>query len=150
MNTLASLNRVCLQVNARRSIYTLRVQNKLNRRSPKTSLLQRNVCNKRSGHDNLDRNLKATITLEDGSVFVGTSFGAEKAIAGEVVFSTGMVGYTESLTDPSFKGQVTCLMIVDFISKDGVTFYNQPRPSDIDSHLPYGWKLWRALDHEDG
>lgn len=44
--------------------------------------------------------------LEDGSVFEGTSFGAAKAVAGEVVFSTGMTGYVESLTDPSFAGQI--------------------------------------------
>ena len=51
--------------------------------------------------------MKAKITLEDGSVFEGISFGAEKPVNGEVVFSTGMVGYTESLTDPSYRGQVT-------------------------------------------
>jgi hypothetical protein len=37
------------------------------------------------------------------------SFGAERDIAGEVVFSTGMVGYPEALTDPSFRGQVLVL-----------------------------------------
>ena len=42
----------------------------------------------------------------------GISFGAEKPVNGEVVFSTGMVGYTESLTDPSFRGQVVCCSIV--------------------------------------
>ena len=58
-----------------------------------------------SGRDP-ESHVKATITLEDGSVFEGISFGAEKAVNGEVVFSTGMVGYTEALTDPSFRGQV--------------------------------------------
>jgi carbamoyl-phosphate synthase (ammonia) len=76
---------------------------------PPTSNLFRSVCNTKYGKDNLDRSIKATITLEDGSVFVGTSFGAETPVAGEVVFSTGMVGYTESLTDPSFKGQILTL-----------------------------------------
>lgn len=46
------------------------------------------------------------LILDDGTVFVGKSFGAEKANAGEVVFSTAMVGYPESLTDPSYKGQI--------------------------------------------
>lgn len=46
------------------------------------------------------------LILEDGSQFEGISFGAEKSIAGEVVFSTGMVGYPESLTDPSYLGQI--------------------------------------------
>ncbi|HAE83045.1 MAG TPA: carbamoyl-phosphate synthase (glutamine-hydrolyzing) small subunit, partial [Ktedonobacter sp.] len=41
--------------------------------------------------------------------FEGTSFGYERASAGEVVFSTGMVGYPESLTDPSFAGQILTL-----------------------------------------
>jgi carbamoyl-phosphate synthase small subunit len=51
----------------------------------------------------------AKLVLEDGSIFHGFSFGAKKSSAGEVVFSTGMVGYPESLTDPSFKGQILCL-----------------------------------------
>jgi hypothetical protein len=49
---------------------------------------------------------KATLVLEDGSRFPAQSFGSEKPVAGEVVFTTGMVGYTESLTDPSYSGQV--------------------------------------------
>lgn len=49
------------------------------------------------------------LILEDGSSFEGRSFGAEKAMAGEVVFSTGMTGYPESLTDPSYKGQILIL-----------------------------------------
>ena len=48
----------------------------------------------------------ATLTLEDGTSLTGYSFGAHESVAGEVVFSTGMVGYAESLTDPSYKGQV--------------------------------------------
>lgn len=51
----------------------------------------------------------AKLILEDGSIFEGKSFGAEKAVAGEVVFSTGMTGYPESLTDPSYKGQILIL-----------------------------------------
>lgn len=46
------------------------------------------------------------LVLENGSVFEGYSFGYEKSIAGEVVFSTSMVGYPESLTDPSYAGQI--------------------------------------------
>jgi carbamoyl-phosphate synthase small subunit len=47
--------------------------------------------------------------LEDGTVFDGIGFGYPSEIAGEVVFNTGMVGYTEVLTDPSYKGQILCL-----------------------------------------
>lgn len=49
------------------------------------------------------------LILEDGYEYEGYSFGAHTSIAGEVVFSTGMVGYPESLTDPSYKGQVLIL-----------------------------------------
>jgi carbamoyl-phosphate synthase small subunit len=49
------------------------------------------------------------LILEDGSTFHGKSFGYEGSIAGEVVFNTAMTGYPESLTDPSYKGQVLVL-----------------------------------------
>ncbi|MCD7971920.1 MAG: glutamine-hydrolyzing carbamoyl-phosphate synthase small subunit [Candidatus Azobacteroides sp.] len=49
---------------------------------------------------------KALLILDDGSVFEGISFGYEKSVAGEIVFNTAMVGYPESLTDPSYKGQI--------------------------------------------
>src|SRR5487761_555272 len=50
------------------------------------------------------------LVLEDGEVFDGYSFGAShsSAIIGEVVFNTGMVGYTEAMTDPSYTGQILC------------------------------------------
>jgi len=47
--------------------------------------------------------------IEDGSIFDGIGFGYPADIAGEVVFNTGMVGYTETLTDPSYRGQILCL-----------------------------------------
>ncbi|KAI0065216.1 carbamoyl-phosphate synth [Artomyces pyxidatus] len=54
--------------------------------------------------------LDAVLELADGTAFRGISFGAEhKSIAGECVFQTGMVGYTESLTDPSYEGQILIL-----------------------------------------
>ncbi|KAK8191795.1 uncharacterized protein BKA78DRAFT_353075 [Phyllosticta capitalensis] len=46
------------------------------------------------------------LQLQDGKNFEGYSFGAAKSIAGELVFQTGMVGYPESLTDPSYRGQI--------------------------------------------
>lgn len=49
---------------------------------------------------------KAILVLEDGTVFEGKSFGCEKACSGEVVFNTAMTGYPESLTDPSYEGQI--------------------------------------------
>ena len=47
-----------------------------------------------------------TLILDDGSRFHGKSFGYEKPVAGEVVFNTAMTGYPESLTDPSYAGQL--------------------------------------------
>ncbi|KAF7558388.1 hypothetical protein G7046_g5775 [Stylonectria norvegica] len=47
-----------------------------------------------------------SLELQDGSVYQGYSFGAQKSIAGELVFQTGMVGYPESVTDPSYRGQI--------------------------------------------
>jgi carbamoyl-phosphate synthase small subunit len=49
---------------------------------------------------------KAELVLEDGSIYRGFSFGHDSSTAGEVVFSTGMVGYPKSLTDPSYSGQI--------------------------------------------
>ena len=48
----------------------------------------------------------AKLILDDGHVFNGFSFGFEKAVNGEVVFNTAMMGYPESLTDPSYSGQI--------------------------------------------
>lgn len=49
---------------------------------------------------------RATLILDDGSQFTGRCFGSERATAGEVVFNTAMTGYPESLTDPSYAGQI--------------------------------------------
>ncbi len=51
----------------------------------------------------------AQLILKDRSIFHGFSFGAKKAVSGEVVFNTGMVGYPESLSDPSYKRQILVL-----------------------------------------
>jgi carbamoyl-phosphate synthase small subunit len=48
----------------------------------------------------------ASLVLADGTVFSGQSFGAAVDTDGEVVFNTGMVGYPESMTDPSYRGQI--------------------------------------------
>jgi carbamoyl-phosphate synthase small subunit len=52
---------------------------------------------------------QATLVLEDGARYAGRLSGFPSSVAGEVVFNTGMVGYTESLTDPSYRGQILCL-----------------------------------------
>jgi len=50
--------------------------------------------------------MNAKLILKDGEIFDGQSFGYEQPRSGELVFSTGMVGYPESLTDPSYEGQI--------------------------------------------
>jgi len=50
-----------------------------------------------------------SLVLEDGSIFNGKIIGHHDSIAGEVVFNTGMVGYPETFTDPSYKGQILAL-----------------------------------------
>ena len=52
---------------------------------------------------------KGNLTLEDGTNFEGYSFGAVSSMSGELVFNTGMTGYTEALTDPSYRGQILVL-----------------------------------------
>ena len=52
---------------------------------------------------------KATLLLQDGREFPGWSFGHDGPSQGEIVFSTAMVGYPESLTDPSYSGQILCV-----------------------------------------
>jgi carbamoyl-phosphate synthase small subunit len=52
---------------------------------------------------------KATLALSDGTTFPGFAWGAEGATTGEVVFTTGMTGYQETLTDPSYCGQIVTM-----------------------------------------
>ncbi len=51
----------------------------------------------------------AQLALDDGTVFDGAFFGSARPVCGEVVFNTGMVGYVETLTDPSYAGQILVL-----------------------------------------
>ena len=57
----------------------------------------------------VERERKAYLALADGTVFHGVAFGAKKDALGEVVFNTGMCGYQEILTDPSYAGQFVTL-----------------------------------------
>lgn len=64
--------------------------------------------------------MKAVLVLEDGTVVEGRGFGAEGKARGEIVFATGMSGYVESLTDPSYAGQ-TLMFTYPLIGNYGVT-----------------------------
>ena len=71
---------------------------------------------------------KAKLMLEDGTVFEGIGFGYPKSISGEIVFNTGMVGYTETLTDPSYRGQILCF------TYPSIGNYGVPSELDLDEH----------------
>jgi carbamoyl-phosphate synthase/aspartate carbamoyltransferase len=77
----------------------------------------------------LDESQNLALELQDGYVCFGQSFGAEKSISGELVFQTGMVGYPESITDPSYRGQI---LVITFPL---VGNYGVPSREEMDSLL---------------
>lgn len=72
---------------------------------------------------------KVYLLLENGDVYEGEAFGAEKEVTGELVFTTAMTGYLETLTDPSYFGQIVC-QTFPLIGNYGVI------PSDFESKKP--------------
>ena len=73
---------------------------------------------------------QARLILEDGTVFHGKSFGAATEAGGEVVFNTGMTGYQEILTDPSYSGEIIT-MTYPLIGNYGIN------PVDFESRHPF-------------
>ncbi len=69
------------------------------------------------------------LTLEDGRVFKGKAFGADGRVAGEIVFTTAMTGYLETLTDPSYYGQMV-VQTFPLIGNYGVI------PADFEGEAP--------------
>lgn len=95
----------------------------------------------------------AALILENGMVFTGQSFGAEKTVTGEVVFNTGMVGYVESITDASYAGQILC-QTYPLIGNYGVNseWYESEKPR-IEGYIvhelcekPSHWASQSSLD----
>ena len=72
---------------------------------------------------------KIYLNLEDGESIEGESFGFDGDTCGEVVFTTGMTGYPETLTDPSFAGQIL-IFTYPLLGNYGV-----PKPQELDTHL---------------
>ena len=70
----------------------------------------------------------AKLFLEDGTIFNGIGFGLSKIHIGEIVFNTGMVGYTETLTDPSYRGQILCF------TYPSIGNYGVPSELDLDEY----------------
>jgi carbamoyl-phosphate synthase small subunit len=75
--------------------------------------------------------MEALLVLEDGTIFRGRSFGAPGERVGEVVFNTGMTGYQEILTDPSYRGQ----MVVMTYPHIGNTGINEQDPESARPHV---------------
>src|SRR6188768_332339 len=72
----------------------------------------------------------AKLALEDGTIFTGTSFGAEGEVDGEVCFNTSMTGYQEILTDPSYRGQIVTMTYTE-IGNYGIN------EEDVESGKPH-------------
>jgi carbamoyl-phosphate synthase small subunit len=98
---------------------------------------------------------KAYLVLEDGSIFEGESFGASGETLGELVFATGMTGYQETITDPSYAGQIVLqtaphIGIVGMNKRDDeseriwVAGYVVKEPSRIASN----WRSESSLEYE--
>lgn len=79
--------------------------------------------------------MQARLLLQDGTLFTGTAFGAEGEKTGEVVFNTGITGYQEVLSDPSYCGQIVT-MTYPLIGNYGIT------RDDFESVRPLCTALW--------
>ncbi|WSQ07768.1 glutamine-hydrolyzing carbamoyl-phosphate synthase small subunit [Streptomyces sp. NBC_01231] len=99
--------------------------------------------------------LPAVLVLEDGRVFNGRAYGAVGATFGEAVFSTGMTGYQETLTDPSYHRQVV-VMTAPHVGNTGVND-EDPESKRIwvagyvvrdPARVPSNWRSRRSLDEE--
>lgn len=98
---------------------------------------------------------EAILVLEDGRVFRGESYGAVGETIGEIVFSTGMTGYQETLTDPSYKGQIVA-MTAPHIGNTGVNDEDfESRRIWVDGYVVRdparvrsSWRSSRTLDAE--
>ncbi|KAK2751157.1 hypothetical protein FQN57_000234 [Myotisia sp. PD_48] len=80
-----------------------------------------------------DADRPVRLELEDGTLYHGFSFGAEKSIAGELVFQTGMVGYPESITDPSYQGQI---LVITFPLVGNYGVPSREKQDDLLKQLP--------------
>jgi carbamoyl-phosphate synthase small subunit len=99
--------------------------------------------------------MEAVLVLEDGRVFRGEAYGAVGATFGEAVFATGMTGYQETLTDPSYRGQVV-VMTAPHVGNTGVND-EDPESGRIwvngyvvrdPARRASNWRAKRSLDEE--
>ncbi|MBQ7824644.1 MAG: glutamine-hydrolyzing carbamoyl-phosphate synthase small subunit [Bacteroidaceae bacterium] len=105
----------------------------------------------------MQKDKPVSLILDNGTVFYGKSFGFEKSVSGEVVFSTAMVGYPESLTDPSYSGQILTVTYplvgnygvpADSASNNLSTFYESEKihaEAIIISDYSFEYSHWNAV-----
>ncbi|MGY4642587.1 glutamine-hydrolyzing carbamoyl-phosphate synthase small subunit [Cellulomonas sp. URHB0016] len=102
-----------------------------------------------------DRHTDATLVLEDGRTFAGRAYGATGSTLGEIVFNTGMTGYQETLTDPSYHRQIV-VMTAPHIGNTGVND-DDPESARIwvagyvvrdPARRASNWRSRRTLDDE--
>lgn len=101
------------------------------------------------------KNASAVLVLEDGKVFWGKAYGLEGSTLGEAVFSTGMTGYQETLTDPSYAGQIV-VQTAPHIGNTGVNREDaESRKIWVAGYVvrdaarrPSNWRSERSLDEE--
>lgn len=86
-------------------------------------------------------NKNVCLVLEDGTILPGESFGANIDVDGEVVFQTGMVGYTESMTDPSYHGQILVLTY-PLIGNYGIPSDEEFDEHKLMKHFESNNKIW--------
>jgi len=80
------------------------------------------------------KNSKVYLTLQNGRQFVGTRFGAEGNVVGELVFTTGMTAYLETLTDPSYYGQIV-IQTFPLIGNYGITPDEESAKSWVSAYI---------------
>ena len=97
-------------------------------------------------------NGKVYLTLQNGKQFVGTRFGADGDVVGELVFTTGMTGYVETLTDPSYYGQIVT-QTFPLIGNYGVTPDFESKKPRVSAYIvrekcdePSNFRCEEALD----
>src|SRR5256712_318455 len=93
----------------------------------------------RTGNRGRVQRMESSLVLEDGTAIRGAFFGARRKVFGELVFNTNMTGYTEALTDPSYRGQIL-LMTYPLIGNYGV----DPESMESETIQPTGFVVKEA------
>lgn len=108
----------------------MRASTRTDKHASSLAVAKRRASESKTARGRMEDLMKAFLILEDGNVFTGESIGAQKEIISEIVFNTGMTGYLEVLTDPSYAGQ-SVVMTYPLIGNYGICY------EDMESHKPW-------------